>query len=148
LEVTVTSRREQVLDGIKMLIATALPNADVKRNLAKPERIPPGGLVIVRDGDPGEPEVMLSPLLYVYTHRVPIEIAAYESSSATREQVLDEILGAIGTAVAGDRTLGGLCDFIEAEATATDDIDTAGARPGRWADAAIVAVYGTPDPLN
>lgn len=143
-----TSRREQVLDGIKVLIATALPNADVKRNLAKPERIPPGGLVIVRDGDPGEPEVMLSPLLYVYTHRVPIEIAAYESSSATREQVLDEILGAIGTAVAGDRTLGGLCDFIEAEAPATDDIDTAGARLGRWADAAIVAVYGTTDPLN
>jgi hypothetical protein len=144
----VASRREQVLDGIKALIATALPNADVKRNLAKPERIPPGGLVIIRDGDPGEPDVMLSPLLYVYTHRVPVELAAYESSSQTREQVLDAMLGAIGAAVAGNRTLGGLCDFIETEAPATDDIETAGARPGRWADAAIIAVYGTTDPLN
>jgi hypothetical protein len=143
-----TSRREQVLDGIKALIASALPNAEVKRNLAKPDRIAPGGLAIIRDGDPGEPEVILSPLIYIYTHRIPVELAAYETSSESREQVLDGMLGAIGLAVMNDRTLGGLCDFMEAEAPATDDIETAGARPGRWADAAIIAVYGTTDPLN
>lgn len=143
-----TSRREQVLDAVKALVAAALPDADVKRNLAKAERIPPGGLVIVRDGEPGDPEVMLSPLTYVYTHRIPIEVAVYETSSQSREQVLDEMLGAIGATVAADRTLGGLCDFIEAEAPATDDVETAGARAGRWADAAILAVYGTTDPLN
>lgn len=143
-----SSTREQVLDAIKALLSTALPNADVRRNLAKPERIPPGGLVVVRDGDPGDPEVMLSPLVYVYSHRIPIELAAYETSSQSPEQVLDEMLGSIGVAVSGDRTLGGLCDFIEAQAPATDDVETAGARAGRWADAAIVAIYGTPDPLN
>jgi hypothetical protein len=143
-----TSKREQVLDAIKTLIASALPNAEVKRNLAKPERIPPGGLVILRDGDPGEPEVILSPLIYVYSHRIPIEIAAYETSSQTREQVLDGMLGAIGTAVVSNRTLGGLCDFVEAEAPATEDVETTGARAGRWADVAILAVYGTTDPLN
>jgi hypothetical protein len=137
-----------VLDGIKALIASALPNAEVKRNLAKPDRIAPGGLAIIRDGDPGEPEVILSPLTYIYTHRIPVELAAYETSSESREQVLDGMLGAIGLAVMNDRTLGGLCDFMEAEAPATDDIETAGARPGRWADAAIIAVYGTTDPLN
>ncbi|MEZ5762808.1 MAG: hypothetical protein R3D69_00185 [Xanthobacteraceae bacterium] len=143
-----SSKREQVLDAIKSLLSSALPNADVRRNLAKPERIPPGGLVVIRDGDPGEPEVMLSPLVYVYSHRIPIELAAYETSSQSPEQVLDGMLGAIGVAVSGDRTLGGLCDFIEAQAPSTDDVETAGARAGRWADAAIVAVYGTPDPLN
>ncbi|OJU25730.1 MAG: hypothetical protein BGN91_00815 [Nitrobacter sp. 62-13] len=143
-----TSRREQVLDAIRALVTSALPNADVKRNLAKPERIPPGGLAIIRDGDPGEPEVILSPLVYVYSHRIPIELAAYETSSETRERVLDAMLGAIGSAVVSNRTLGGLCDFIEAEAPATDDIETAGARAGRWADMVIVAIYGTPDPLN
>lgn len=143
-----SSKREQVLDAIKSLLSSALPNADVRRNLAKPERIPPGGLVVIRDGDPGEPEVILSPLVYVYSHRIPIELAAYETSSQSPEQVLDEMLGAIGVAVSGDRTLDGLCDFIEAQAPSTDDVETAGARSGRWADAAIVAVYGTPDPLN
>lgn len=143
-----SSKRETILNAIVLRIAAALPNADVRRNLAKPERIPPGGLVVVRDGDPGEPEVMLSPLVYVYSHRIPIELAAYETSSQPPEQVLDEMLGAIGVAVSGDRTLGGLCDFIEAQAPSTDDVETAGARAGRWADAAIIAVYGTPDPLN
>ena len=143
-----SSKREQVLDAIKSLLSSALPNADVRRNLAKPERIPPGGLVVIRDGDPGEPEVMLSPLVYVYSHRISIELAAYETSSQSPEQVLDEMLGAIGVAVSGDRTLGGLCDFIEAQAPSTDDVETAGARAGRWADAAIISVYGTPDPLN
>lgn len=143
-----TSKREQVLDAVKALVAAALPDADVKRNFAKAERIPPGGLVIVRDGEPGEPEVVLSPLTYIYTHRIPIEVAAYETSSLSREQVLDEMLSAIGTAVATDRTLGGLCDFIEAEAPATDDVEMTGARAGRWADAAVIAVYGTADPLN
>jgi len=144
----VASRREQVLDAVKALIAAALPTAEVKRNLAKPERIPPGGLVIVRDGDPGEPDIFLSPLTHVYTHRIPIEVAAYETSSEMRERVLDQMLGAIGAAVVADRTLGGLCDFIETEAPATDDVETTGARAGRWADAAIIAVYGTADPLN
>ncbi len=143
-----SSKREQVLDAVKALLSSALPTADVRRNLAKPERIPPGGLVVVRDGDPGDPEVMLSPLVYVYTHRIPIELAAYETSSQSPEQVLDEMLGSIGVAVSGNRTLSGLCDFIEAQAPTTDDVETAGARAGRWADAAIVAVYGTPDPLN
>lgn len=143
-----TSRREQVIEAVKALVVDALPNADVKRNLAKPERIAPGGLAVVRDGDPGEPEVLLSPLIYVYTHRIPIEVAAYESASRPREDVLDEMLGAIGNTVRADRTLGGLCDFLEVEAPTPADLETLGAAPARFAEIAVVAVYGTADPLN
>lgn len=107
------SKRETVLAAVKALVAAALPGADVKRNLAKAERIPPGGLVVIRDGDPGEPEVSLSPLTYLYSHRIPLEIAAYESPTLAREQVLDAMTGAIGAAVREDRTLGGLCDFVD-----------------------------------
>ncbi len=142
------SRREAVLDAIKTLVASALPAAEVKRNLDKPERIPPGGLVILRDGDPGEPEVLLSPLTYVYEHRIPLELAAFASTSLTREEVLDQMLVAIGTAVAADRTLGGLCDFVEAEAPTSDDLEATGAISGRWADAAVVASYATANPLT
>lgn len=142
-----TSKREQVLDAIVALITAAVPEAKVERNLTKPERIPPGGLVIVRDGDPGEPEVMLSPLTYVFSHRLPIEVAA-RLTADPREQALDAILGRIGVEVAANRTLWGLCDFIEAEAPATADIEVSGASPGRWADVVLVATYATPDPLN
>jgi hypothetical protein len=144
----VASKREQVLEAIKALVASALPSAEVKRNLDKPERIPPGGLVIIRDGDPGEPEVLLSPLTYIYEHRVPIEIAAFASASLTREQALDQMLAIVGAAVAGDRTLGGLCEFLETEAPTSDDLETAGAISGRWADAAIIASYATANPLT
>jgi len=142
------SKREQVIEAIVALVVAALPSATVERNAAKPERIPPGGIVIVRDGDPGEPEVLLSPLTYLYTHRITVEIAARESGTQSREQVLDIMLAAIGAAVAADRTLGGLCDFIEVEAPATADIEASGAQPVRWADAAIVATYATIDPFN
>lgn len=142
------SRREQVIEAVVALLAAAMPAAEVKRNLTKPERIPAGGLVIVRDGDPGEPEVTLSPLTYLYEHHIPVEIAVHETGASPRERTLDAMLGAIGNAVASNRTLGGLCDFLEAEAPATADIETAGALPGRWADIAVVAHYGVTDPLN
>ena len=142
------SKRETVLVAVKALVAAALPGADVKRNRSKAERIPPGGLVVIRDGDPGEPEVSLSPLTYLYSHRIPLEIAAYENATLTREQVLEAMTGTIGAAVMANRTLGGLCDWIEAEAPVTDDIKALGALPGRFADLAILAVYATTDPLN
>jgi hypothetical protein len=143
-----SSKRETVLAAVTSLVAAALPGADVKRNLAKAERIPPGGLVVIRDGDPGEPEVSLSPLAYLYSHRVPLEIAAYESATLTREQVLDAMLVAIGAAVMANRTLGGLCDWIETQAPVAEDIEAPGALPARFADLAILAVYATNDPLN
>ncbi len=142
------SKREQVIEAIVALVVAALPAAKVERNAAKPERVPAGGLVIVRDGDPGEPDVLLSPLTYLYTHRIPLEVAARESGSQSREEALDAMLAAIGAAVAADRTLGSLCEFIEAEAPATADIEASGAQAVRWADAAIVATYATTDPFN
>ncbi len=38
-----------------------------------PERVPSAGLLILRDGEPGDPEVTLSPLRYHYQHRAEIE---------------------------------------------------------------------------
>lgn len=143
-----TSKREAVLAALRALIAGALPAAEVKRNLAKAERVPPGGLVVVRDGEPGEPETTLSPLTYHFEHRVVVEVAAHEAAGTPRELVLDAMLRAVGAAIAADRTLGGLCDWIEAEAPATDDAEVLGSAPVRFALLTIVAAYATTDPLN
>ena len=54
------STREQVLSALfdrLQLIA----GGTVKRNEALPSSVPAGGLVILRDGDPGEPDVTLNP---------------------------------------------------------------------------------------
>ncbi len=46
--------------------------ATVLRGEVLPERIPPAGLIILRDGQPGEPEVTLSPLRYHFQHRAEL----------------------------------------------------------------------------
>jgi hypothetical protein len=52
------TKAEQVLDALKALLGT-VPNAFVERNSVLPEKVPAGGLIIVRDGDPGESEQAL-----------------------------------------------------------------------------------------
>jgi hypothetical protein len=49
------SKAEQVLGALKGLLET-LPGATVDRNSVLLEEIPNGGLIILREGDPGEPE--------------------------------------------------------------------------------------------
>jgi hypothetical protein len=148
LETVVTSKREQVLDALTALVTTALPAATVLRNAAKPQRIPAGGLVVIRDGDLGEAEVLLSPRRYVYNHRIEFEVAALKQGAATREQTLDGMLVAIGNAIQANRTLGGLCVEIWPEAPVNDDIETEGTPAGRSAEFAVVADYDTLNPLN
>jgi hypothetical protein len=52
------SKAEQVLGALKALLET-VPGAVVERNSVLPEKIPDGGLIILRNGDPGEPEQAL-----------------------------------------------------------------------------------------
>jgi hypothetical protein len=68
------SKSEQVLSALKALLET-VPNASVERNGVLPEKIPDGGLIILRDGDPGEPEQTLGGFGNTYyRHEVEIEV--------------------------------------------------------------------------
>lgn len=142
------SKRETILAAVLVLVKTALPNANVKRNAAKPASPSPGGDVFLRDGDPGSPDVDLSPLTYNYTHEIPLEIAGFASQTLTKEQVIDQMFGLIGVAIEQDRTLGGLCMFMEPRAPTSDDLETTGSVAGLWADAAIIVQYATQNPLT
>ena len=145
------SHRLDVLKALKNVIANALPGAQVMGldgDEVAPQRVPDGGRVIVRTGDPGQPEVDLSPARYNYDHSIPIEIAAYKSAGRTAEEALDDMLMAIDAAILADRFLGGLCTYLDAMAPATDDIFTEGATPLRGADLMLVASYTTTSPLT
>ena len=63
--------RETILTALHTRLS-ALP-ATAQRGDVLPERVPIEGLLILRDGEPGEPEVTLSPLAYHYQHRAEIE---------------------------------------------------------------------------
>jgi hypothetical protein len=102
------SKAEQVLDALKALLET-FPDAVVERNSVVPEQIPDGGLIIMRDGDPGEPEQALGGFGNAYyQHAVEIEVYVEEGDAAARDAACDALLQQIGAALEADPTLGGL----------------------------------------
>ncbi len=118
--------------------------ATVLRGEILPERVPAAGLLILRDGDPGEPEVTLSPLRYHYEHRVEFEAVV---QGADRETAFDMLTASVGGAIAADRTLGGLCDWVEAEAPRPVDLPVEGAASLKAAVITIILHYTLSDPL-
>jgi len=103
-----TSKAEQVLGALKALLET-LPDAVVERNSVLPERIPAGGLIILRDGDPGEPEQALGEFgSTYYQHAAEVEVYAEEGDAAARDAAFDALLQQIGAALEADPTLGGV----------------------------------------
>jgi hypothetical protein len=102
------SKAEQVLDALKMLLET-IPNAAVDRNSVVTEKIPAGGLIILRDGDPGEPEQALGGFgKAYYQHTVEIEVYVEEGDAAARDAAFDALLQQIGAALEADPSLGDL----------------------------------------
>jgi hypothetical protein len=102
------SKAEQVLEGIKTLLET-VPDAVVERNSVLPEKVPDGGLIILRDGDPGDPEQALGGFGNAYyEHAVEIEVYLEEGDAAARDAAFDALLQQIGAVLETDPTLGDL----------------------------------------
>ena len=119
--------------------------AQVLRDEVLPERIPASGLIILRDGQPGEPEVTLSPLHYHYQHRAELEVVIQSPNG--RASAFNTLIAAIGTTIEADRTLGGLCDWVEPEAPASVDLPSEGAAALKAAIVTVVLHYTTTGPL-
>jgi hypothetical protein len=137
-----TTIRETILAALHARLQ--ILEAPVLRGDVLPERIPATGLIILRDGKPGEPEVTLSPLTYHYEHRAEIEAIV---QGGTRDEAFDILCASIGAVLAADRTLGGLCDWVEAEAPSSVDLPIEGAASLKAAVITVVLHYSLADPL-
>lgn len=138
----------EVLMAIKALVAAALPGAKLSgfdKDTSKPSRIGSGGHVIGHPGDPGDPEVDLSPLTYHYSHRFYLEVAAAEGEGSA---ALDGMLATLGAAIKADPYLGGLCGFFSAEAADRNDRTTDLVATTNWATVPLLAEYSTTNPLG
>ncbi len=135
--------RETILAALHTRLSAL--SATVLRGDVLPERVPATGLLILRDGEPGDPEVTLSPLTYHYQHRSEIEAIV---QGASRDAAFDALCASVGTVIAGDDTLGGLCDWVEAEAPKPVDLPVEGAAALKAAVIAVVLHYSTVDPLG
>jgi hypothetical protein len=138
------STRDPILTALADLLRT-VPHVPVLRGEVLPERVPPSGLIILRDGDPGEPGVTLSPLRYHYQHRAELEVVVQDAKA--RDARFAELLASIGAVIVADRTLGGLCDWVEAAAPEPVDLPVDGAASLKAAVVPIILHYATSDPL-
>jgi hypothetical protein len=139
---TMPTPRETILTALHALLQT-LPSTALRGEIL-PERVPTAGLLILRDGEPGDPEVTLSPLRYHYQHRAEIEAVV---QGTDRDAAFDTLTASVGAAIAADRTLGGFCDWVEAEAPRPVDLPVEGAAALKAAVITLVLHYSTADPL-
>jgi hypothetical protein len=89
--------------------------------------------------------VTLSPLRYHYQHRAALEAVV---QGMARDESFDVLATSVGAVLSSDRTLGGLCDWIEAEAPRPVDLPVEGAASLKAAVIPIVLHYSTADPLT
>jgi hypothetical protein len=144
-----TSKREQILSALTTKIKI-LESANIKvyRNLDKPQKIPSGGIIILRDGGGEEPEVLLSPLTYIYEHIVTLEVMVQNPDSAARDSALDDLLVNIGAIINANRTLNGLAEWVEARIPDFEEEPIDGAASVRTAIVQVMVRFNTTDPLN
>lgn len=141
------SKAEQVLEAIKALLET-VPGAVVERNSVLPEKIPDGGLIILRDGDPGEPEQTLGGFGNAYyQHAVEVEVCVEEGDAAVRDAAFDDLLQQIGAVLETDDTLDGLAFGLNYGRPETSIEAVSGAPAIKSATLTVGVDYETDAPL-
>ena len=141
------SKAEQVLEALKSVLET-VPGGKVERNTALPEKIPTGGLIVLRDGDPGEPEQALGGFSAAYySHRIEVEVYVQDGDATARDTAFDALLQDIGAVVDADPTLEGLA-FGMIYGRPTVDVEAIeGAAAIKIGTLAVVIDYETDAPL-
>ncbi len=142
------SIREQVLSALFTRLQTlGTSTVSVYRNQDKPQKVE-NGMIIMRDGASEEPEVLLSPLTYIFQHLVHIEVLVQAPDTATRDSQLDALLSAIGGIINSNRSLGGLAEWVESNAPAFVEEPIEGAATVKMAQLSVMVRFVTNDPLN
>jgi hypothetical protein len=142
-----TSKREQALQGLFLMLQN-LSGTVVLRNEPLPTQVTAGGLVVLRDGDVGEPEMLLSPMRYIYQHQAELEVLVQDGKQVSRDAKLDALLQAIGALLEQHRTLSGAVDYAHAAAPELLHEAVEGAPTLKAASVPIILEYATTNPLQ
>ncbi len=142
------TKSEAVLIALAAAVEGRLPvGTKFYRNSILPLNLTADGIVILRDGNPGDPEMLMSPPTYVYEHAAEFDVVVNARAGTDPSLLFDTIKAAIGLAIATDRTLGGLCDHVEAEAPILNDEAVEGGLGMTTASIPVKLIYATSDPL-
>lgn len=141
------SKAEIVLDALAELLE--ITGAKVERNAVQPEKVPHAGLIIIRDGDPGEVDQALGGYdNSYYSHSIDVEIYIERGFANARDQDFDTLLQAVGAALDSNLTLDGLVFGMTYARPATTTEPVLGAATLKSATLQITAEYQTETPLG
>lgn len=135
---------EAVLKALLAALSAARPAGSmIQRNAALPTSAPAAGLIILRDGDPGDPLIVLGAGLYEYEHVADVDLIADDDST------FDALKQSVAAALSADRTLGGLTFDLRARAPVKALVrDIEGRTAFTAATVPVVLHYTSPDPLT
>lgn len=139
------SKREQILQVLFERLKTL--DLPVKRNETLPQVIPETGIVMLRDGKQGEPEIILSPPICIFKHEAEVEVIVQAVKPEDRDKKLDEILEQIGVLLSSDMTLRGLTDYLYPKPPEILEEYIEGAPTMKAAVIPIILEYSTTNPL-
>ena len=131
------SARETVITALHIRLVTSLairnPAPLVLRGETTPQRIPPGGLLVVRDGEAVEETPILPPLAWQIEHRAEVEVTVTGATPAARNTLLDALLVDIAASITANRTLGGAVEWTQPGSASFEDVEFEGAAAARAA---------------
>jgi hypothetical protein len=147
------SAREAAVAALHAALASALasrsPAPQVLRGETVPQRIAPGGLVVVQDGETVEETAILSPLRWQVRHVAEVVVAAPGASPEARAAALDALLLDVAAAIIADRTLGGAVEWAQPDSPSFDNLEFEGAASVRAASVPVSLWFTTTEtPLS
>ena len=139
------SVREAAIAALHSRLAAALatrnPAPLVLRGETVPQRLPSGGLVVIRDGETVEETAILSPLAWAIEHRAEVEVTVAGATPAARNAQLDALLVAIAAAITADRSVGGALEWAQPGAPDFEDVEFEGAAAARAASVPVALFF-------
>lgn len=141
------SKRELVLLALLTAVQT-IAGPVVRRGGPELTEVGREGLVILRDGEPGEPEEWLSPRQYYYDHEAELVVLVQDADEGRRNATFDEICRQIGLVIDADRGLGGLVDYADPGAPAAFEEGERGSPAIKAAVVPVILSYATDTPLT
>lgn len=102
---------------------------------------------MLRDGKPGEPEIILSPPICIFKHEAEVEVIVQAVKPEDRDKKLDDILEQIGVLLSSDVTLRGLTDYVYPKPPEIIDEYIEGAPTMKAAVIPVVLEYSTTNAL-
>ena len=139
------SARETAIAALTSRLVTSLasrnPAPVVLRGETIPQRIPAGGLVVVRDGETVDETPILSPLAWQIEHRAEVEVTVAGATPAARTMLLDGLLVDIAAAISANRTLGGVVEWAQPGGATFEDVEFEGAAAARAASVPVTLFF-------